>query len=233
MTLTSTQPSHRPEEYTVHAPTTAQPVQRKATRPRADALRNRERIVTAAREMFVEDGPEAPLDEIARRAGVGNATLYRNFPDRDALVREVVCSVMDRTAQAAEEALAVTGDAFEALSRFAHAAADERISALCPMVSSTFDQHHPDLVAARERVERLIGEVMDRAKAAGQLRADVGVGDLMVAVSQLSRPPAGTGCFVNDRFVHRHLQLLLDGLRAPARSVLPGTATTMEDLRQA
>ncbi|OIJ67618.1 TetR/AcrR family transcriptional regulator [Streptomyces mangrovisoli] len=206
---------------------------RKATRPRADALRNRERIVIAAREMFVEYGPEVPLDEIARRAGVGNATVYRNFPDRDALVREVVCSVMDRTAEAAEQALAETGDAFAALERFVHTAADERISALCPMISSTFDQHHPDLEASRRRVEELVAEVMDRAKAAGQLRGDVGVGDLMVVVAQLSRPPAGADCLSIDRFVHRHLQLFLDGLRAPARSTLPGTAVTMEDLRQA
>ncbi|MCT7355333.1 TetR/AcrR family transcriptional regulator [Streptomyces sp. 15-116A] len=215
---------------------TATPVPRKAPRPRADALRNRERIVTAAREMFVVFGPDVPLDEIARRAGVGNATVYRNFPDRDALVREVVCSVMDRTARAAEQALAETGDAFEALERFAHTAADERISALCPMVSSTFDQHHPDLEEARRRVEDLVVRLMDRAKAAGQLRDDVEFGDLLVGVSQLSRPPAGTGCGNAerfDRFVHRHLQLLLDGMRAPARTVLPGTAVTMEDLRQA
>ncbi|MDL5202134.1 TetR/AcrR family transcriptional regulator [Streptomyces sp. ALI-76-A] len=212
---------------------TATPVQRKAPRPRADALRNRERIVAAAREMFTEFGPDVPLDEIARRAGVGNATVYRNFPDRDALVREVVCSVMDRTSEAAEQALAESGDAFAALERFVHVAADERVSALCPMVISTFDQHHPDLVAARERIEQLIDELMDHAKAAGQLRTDVGVGDLMVTVAQLSRPPAGTGCVSADRFVHRHLQLFLDGLRAPARSVLPGTAVTMEDLRQA
>ncbi|MFF7789978.1 TetR family transcriptional regulator [Streptomyces sp. NPDC007991] len=212
---------------------TATPTSRKAPRPRADALRNRERIVTAAREMFVEHGPEVPLDEIARRAGVGNATVYRNFPDRDALVREVVCSVLDRTGAAAERALTETGDAFEALERFAHISADERISALCPMVASTFDKNHPDLEAARERVERILETLMNRAKAAGQLRADVGVGDLMVAVAQLSRPPAGTPCFSADRFVHRHLQLFLDGLRAPARSALPGAAVTMEDLRQA
>ncbi|EKX68864.1 TetR/AcrR family transcriptional regulator [Streptomyces ipomoeae] len=212
---------------------TATPVQRKAPRPRADALRNRERIVTAAREMFVEFGPEVPLDEIARRAGVGNATVYRNFPDRDALVREVVCSVMDRTARAAEAALTETGDAFEALSRFAHTAAAERIAALCPMVQSTFDKHHPDLEAARERLEDLIDEVMDRARRAGQLRADVGVGDMMLAVSQLSRPPAGTQCTGADRYLHRTLQLFLDGLRSPAPSGLPGTPPTMEDLRQA
>jgi AcrR family transcriptional regulator len=212
---------------------TATTVQKKVTRPRADALRNRERIVTAAQEMFTEFGPDVPLDEIARRAGVGNATVYRNFPDRDALVREVVCSVMDRTTEAAELALAETGDAFEALERFVHTSADERVSALCPMVQSTFDQNHPDLEAARLRCEELIVELMDRAKAAGQLRTDVESGDLMIAVAQLSRPPSGTACLNADRFVHRHLQLFLDGLRAPARSVLPGTATTMEDLRQA
>ncbi|MDX3248370.1 TetR/AcrR family transcriptional regulator [Streptomyces sp. ME18-1-4] len=211
---------------------TATPTARKVTRPRADALRNRERIVTAAREMFVEFGPDVPLDDIARRAGVGNATVYRNFPDRDALVREVVCSVLDRTVRAGQVALAETGDAFGALERFVHVSADERISALCPMISSTFDQYHPDLEAARERAERIIEEVMDRAKAAGQLRPDVGVGDVMIAVAQLSRPPAGTGCLSADRFVHRHLQLFLDGLRAPAPSVLPGAAVTMEDLRQ-
>lgn len=217
------------EEYAVQAMTA--PAVRKVPRPRADAVRNRERIVTAAREMFVEHGPDVPLDEIARRAGVGNATVYRNFPDRDALVREVVCSVMDRTAEAAELALAETGDAFAALERFAHTAADERISALCPMVSSTFDQHHPDLEASRRRVEHLVEEVMDRARAAGQLRPDVGVGDLLIVVAQLSRPPAGTDCLRGDRFVHRHLQLFLDGLRAPARSVLPGKAMSMEELR--
>lgn len=215
---------------TVTSPNPAQP---KVSRPRADALRNRERIVTAAREMFVELGPDVPLDEIARRAGVGNATVYRNFPDRDALVREVVCSVMDRTARAAEQALTETRDAFEALERFVHASADERITALCPMVQGTFDKNHPDLEDARERLERTVEKLMERARAAGQLRPDVGVGDLMVAVAQLSRPPAGTACLSADRFLHRHLQLFVDGLRAPARSTLPGTPTTMEELRQA
>jgi AcrR family transcriptional regulator len=211
---------------------TATPVQQRATRPpRADALRNRERIVTAAREMFVEFGPYVPLDEIARRAGVGNATVYRNFPDREALALEVVCSVMDRTAEAAEAALTESGDAFEALSRFVHASVDERIGALCPMLQGAFDQHHPDLDASRQRLEDLVESLMDRARRAGQLRPDVAVGDVMVAAAQLSRPLAGVMCLSIDRFVHRHLQLFLDGLRAPARSELPGTAVTMEALR--
>jgi hypothetical protein len=54
----------------------------------------------------------------------------------------------------------------------------------------------------------------------------------MVGLAQLSRPPFGTECFRADRFVHRHLQLFLDGMRAPAPSVLPGTAVTVEELRQ-
>ncbi|CAM5558551.1 TetR/AcrR family transcriptional regulator OS=Streptomyces tendae OX=1932 GN=F3L20_29275 PE=4 SV=1 [Streptomyces tendae] len=95
---------------------------------------------------------------------------------------------MDRTVRAAEQALSETGDAFEALERFAHTAADERISALCPMVSSTFDRSHPDLEEARRRVEALVARLIDRAREAGQLRDDVEYGDLMVGVAQLSRP---------------------------------------------
>ncbi|MEU4270987.1 TetR/AcrR family transcriptional regulator [Streptomyces sp. NPDC026092] len=210
---------------------------RRVPRPRADALRNRERIVTAAREMFVEFGPQVPLDEIARRAGVGNATLYRNFPERNDLVHEVVLSVTDRTTDLAREAAQAVDagelDAFEALRRFTHAAADERIGALCPILDGTFDKNHPELHAGREQLEEAVQDLVDRAHGAGRLRTDVGVGDLMVAVSQLTRPLPGTACLNMDRFVHRHLQLFLDGLEAPARSVLPGSAATLEDLRGA
>lgn len=205
---------------------------RRATRPRADALRNRERIVTAAREMFVEFGPEVPLDEIARRAGVGNATLYRNFPDRSTLVHEVVLSVLRRTAERAEEAAVTEADPFAALSRFTHAAADERVAALCPLLSGDFDKDHPDLVAQRDRLEGAVQTLVDQAHEAGRLRADVAVGDLMVMLSQLTRPLPGTACLSIDQFTHRHLQLFLDGLEAPARSELPGTAVTLEDLRR-
>ncbi|MFD7610973.1 TetR/AcrR family transcriptional regulator [Streptomyces sp. NPDC059828] len=205
----------------------------RATRPRADALRNRERIVTAAREMFVELGPDVPLDEVARRAGVGNATLYRNFPDRAALVHEVVLSVMRRTTARVEEAAAAEADPFAALVRFAHAAADERIGALCPVLSGAFDKDHPELLAEGHRLEASVQGLVERAQTAGRLRPDVAVGDLMVALSQLTRPLPGTGCLDMDRFVHRHLQLLLDGLEAPARSELPGAPATLEDLRTA
>ncbi|WP_329622874.1 TetR/AcrR family transcriptional regulator [Streptomyces sp. NBC_01255] len=212
------------------APDTA-PV-RRVPRPRADALRNRERIVTAAREMFVEFGPQVPYDEVARRAGVGNATLYRNFPERTDLVREVVLSLMARVTELAESAAEEEADTFAALRRFTHAAADERIGALCPMLDGAFDNDHPDLTVERERLEEAVQGLVERAQRAGRLRSDVGVGDLMVAVSQLTRPLPGTPCANFDQFVHRHLQLFLDGLEAPARSELPGTAATLEDLRR-
>ncbi|MGR8010031.1 TetR/AcrR family transcriptional regulator [Streptomyces hypolithicus] len=205
---------------------------RKPTRPRADALRNRERIVAAAREMFVEFGPEVPMDEIARRAGVGNATLYRHFQDRAELIHHVVVSVMSRTTDQAEAATAEEATPFAALRRFVHAAADERIGALCPMLSGGFDKDHAELHAERERLEDAVEGLMRRARQAGQLRDDVAVGDLMVAISQLTRPLPGSGCLNFDQFVHRHLQLFLDGLQAPARSVLSGSAATLEDLRR-
>ncbi|MEU1277384.1 helix-turn-helix domain-containing protein [Streptomyces sp. NPDC005805] len=204
---------------------------RRTPRPRADALRNRERIVSAAREMFVENGPDVPLDEIARRAGIGNATLYRHFPDRAVLVREVVLSVMARTTAAAGTATAEEADPFAALRRFVHAAADERIGALCPMLSGAFESDHPDLLAGKDRLEEAVQGLVRRAQSAGRVRPDVAVGDLMVALSQLTRPLPGTLCPNMDRFVHRHLQLFLDGLEAPARSTLPGSAATFDDLR--
>ncbi|MEU0280224.1 TetR/AcrR family transcriptional regulator [Streptomyces sp. NPDC088147] len=213
--------------------TAAETPARRAPRPRADALRNRERIVAAAREMFVEYGADAPLDEIARRAGIGNATLYRHFADRYALVHAVVRSVMESVADQADRIAAEEPDPFIALRRFVHAAADERVGALCPMLSAAFDRERPDLDAQRVRLETVVEGLMERARQAGRLRTDVAVGDLMVALSQLTRPLPGTGCLDMDRFTHRHIQLFLDGLEAPARSELVGSAATLEDLRRA
>ncbi|KPI03933.1 transcriptional regulator, TetR family [Actinobacteria bacterium OV450] len=211
-------------------PSAAEPA--RLPRARADAVRNRERILVAARELFVEQGSAAPFDEVARRAGVGNATLYRHFPDRAALVHHVVLFVMDRVRAQAEDSLAEEPDAFAALCRFTHAAADERIGALCPMLSGDFDQEHPELLAAREALAEAVEVLVTAGQETGLIRTDIGVGDLMVALSQLSRPLPGIACLDVDGFVHRHLQLFLDGLRAPARSELPGSAATLEDLRQ-
>ncbi|BFV56709.1 TetR/AcrR family transcriptional regulator [Kitasatospora sp. CMC57] len=205
----------------------------KATAPRlrADASRNRARIIEVAREAFVEQGLDVPLDEIARRAGVGNATVYRNFADRRDLVHHVALSVMHKTTAHARAAMAEETDAFQAVARFTHAAADERISALCPLIS----QHgNPDseLEQAGEQLKDTVVELITRAQQAGLLRSDIGAGDYLSTVAQLTRPLPGTDCLSVQGFVHRHLQILLDGMRAPAHSELPGHPVTMEDLRR-
>ncbi|WP_033220363.1 TetR/AcrR family transcriptional regulator [Kitasatospora phosalacinea] len=204
--------------------TTAAPVRR------ADAARNRARIVAAAREAFVEHGAMASLDEIARRAGVGNATLYRNFADRQTLIQQVSIAVMERIVAHAHAAAAEEPDSFAAFSRFVHAAAEERIGALCPLLSDTVDLVVPELAEARAEMKQVTEDLIARAQADGLLRTDVGAGDIVVAMAQLTRPLPGFGCLDLDPHVRRHLQLLLDGLRAPAPSVLPGRAATLEDL---
>lgn len=208
---------------------------RRSPRTRADALRNRELIVTAAREIFVEYGPEAPLDEIARRAGVGNATLYRHFPERETLIHDVLLSVIVRTADHAEAA-AQEDDPFTALSRFAHAAVDERVGALCGMLVGEVggvDKDAPDLDAQRMRLEDAVEGLMARARQAGQLRPDVTVGDLVIALSQLTRPLPGIECPDTNGVAHRHVQLLIDGLRSSVASGrLPGSATNLARLHR-
>ncbi|MEO3809259.1 helix-turn-helix domain-containing protein [Sphaerisporangium sp. B11E5] len=202
----------------------------RAPRLRADASRNRERIVAAAREAFVEYGAEATLDQIARRAGVGNATMYRHFADRAELSRQVMLEVMNRVVRLAESALD-EADAFEALRRFVHGAAAEQVGALCPVVSGEWEAIAAELAENRARLQRAVQALMDRARDEGLLREDVAPGDIMIAICQLTRPLPSTGCLRLGRFAERHLDIFLDGLRAPARSVLPGPGATFEDLQ--
>lgn len=191
----------------------------RARAPRVDALRNRERIVAAARDLFTEVGWQAPIDEVARRAGIGNATVYRHFPDRDALVLAVVRSVLKRTADRAESALAQTDDPFEALTRFVFAAADERIGAMCVMLDGAYDPGDPDIRALEGRLNALVETMLARGRRAGVLRPDIDLADVIVGVAQLTRPLPDL--VTVRRSSRRYLQLFLDGLRAPVRSTLP------------
>src|SRR6059058_3759513 len=102
--------------------TEATPSSGGAPRMRADARRNRDQILVAARDIFADHGPGAPLEEIARRAGVGIGTLYRRFPDRPSLLRAVALDMLSRVAQEAQLALAEEPNAFQALARYMHRA---------------------------------------------------------------------------------------------------------------
>jgi AcrR family transcriptional regulator len=204
---------------------------------RADARRNRERLLAAARDVFVEQGVDAPLEDVARRAGVGIATLYRRFPDRQALMRQVALDVLGRVTHEARAAMAQEPDAFRALARYLHRALDLRIAAVMPVLSGQIAiDHDEELLRARDELAPLFEAIVTAAQRGGLLRTDVGLGDIGLMVIRLARPlPGRFPRSLDDTLAHRHLDLLLDGLRASDRpnadAPLPGPALTLEDVR--
>ncbi|MEU8822961.1 helix-turn-helix domain-containing protein [Streptomyces sp. NPDC048636] len=193
-----------------------------APRMRADARRNREQILRAARDVFVDEGPDAPLDEIARRAGVGIATLYRRFPQRADLFRGVVTEVLTALTEAAREAVADEGDPVEALRRFMHRALELKIGSVMPSLLGRFNLGEI-LDEVRGDAVDPVDEMLVRAQAAGHIRPDVVFGDLTMMIMRLSRPLPGGGQFADDEaLAHRHLDVYVDGLR-PSGSPRPTT----------
>ncbi|WP_240649418.1 TetR/AcrR family transcriptional regulator [Streptomyces sp. Z26] len=193
---------------------------------RADAQQNRVQILRAAREVFAHEGPDAPLDEIARRAGVGVATLYRRFPSRDELIRAVVVDTLEALYAAAARAAAEDGDPFEALRRFTHTVLDLHIGAVMPSLAGRFETERvlreaPDAVVPLQRL-------MARAQESALLRADVAPGDVVFMVVRLTRPLPGGGFPQDTALAHRQLEIYVDGLRPsaawPRREKLPGPA---------
>jgi AcrR family transcriptional regulator len=201
---------------------------------RADARRNRERLLAAARDVFVEHGAGAPLEDVARRAGVGIATLYRRFPDRPSLVREVALDVLRRSADEAAAALAEEPDAFAALARYMHRSLDLRIPAVMPaLVGRLRMDVDQELLAARASSVERIDQIIEAARADGSLRRDVANGDVGMLLVRLARPlPGPFPRELDKELAHRHLDVLLDGLRSAAHpaSPLAGPAMTFDDL---
>jgi AcrR family transcriptional regulator len=181
-----------------------------ATTLRADAERNRERILEAARRSFAEDGLDIGVDEIARRAGVGIGTLYRRFPTKASLVEAIFEDRLDTLQPAIDHALAAD-DPWEALAELIHVT-----------VARQADDHGfgqmvvlrlgPDAVPARIR-RRFFGpleELLARAQRAGVVRRDVIADDLPAIVRMAGASALGAASPDDCR---RHVELLLDGLR--------------------
>jgi AcrR family transcriptional regulator len=193
-----------------------------ASRPlRADAARNRTRILHAARAAFAEAGLDVGVEEIARRAGVGKGTLYRRFPTKEALVRAIFEDRLDELDSLAKRAEGEP-EAWEAFRRFLAEAARMQAS----------DQGFLDVVAQRtgavlspEHLQRLLGILarpLRRAQSAGCVRADLVPEDvtlLLRMVGVATRPSADGGSM--DAHWPRYLGLLLDGLRPTAANPLP------------
>jgi AcrR family transcriptional regulator len=213
----------------------ADPSPTAATRLRADARRNRERLLLAARDVFVEQGADAPLDEIARRAGVGIATLYRRFPDRQALMQAVALEVLRRVADEARLALAEEPDPFRALARYMHRVLDVRIAAVMPVLVGSVQLADEEVERARQAAVEPVLAMIERARADGTLRSDAAFSDVGLLLVRLSRPlPAPITREVDSGLAHRHLDLALAGLRAApegAAGPLDGPALTLAELR--
>jgi AcrR family transcriptional regulator len=206
-----------------------------STPRRADALENRARLLIAARDLFVEQGPGVALEEIARRAGCGIATLYRRFPDRPALMRAVVLDALEQTVDRARRAADEEVDAFQALVRYMHGALEIRTAAVIPALLGSIALDGDDEIArARGRASRAVEELIDAAHASGALRSDVTFGDVGMLIVRLSRPlPGSFTREQNDQLAHRHVDLLIAGLGpAGAHATLPGPAMTRDDLRR-
>jgi AcrR family transcriptional regulator len=182
---------------------------------RADARRNRARVLDAARTAFAAEGSSVPLDEIARRAGVGPGTVYRHFPAKEALFEAVV---HDRLRQLAEDGRALNGacaDPGEALFGFI----DRLITEAAPKrdLIDALDSSGVDVTAALAGVVGELraetGRLLARAQQAGVVRGDIDLTDLMALLSgTIQATQRQPGHSIDPR---RAIAVLCDGLRAP------------------
>lgn len=182
-----------------------------AASPRRDARRNHERLLNEARRLFAERGIDAPLDELAARAGVGAGTVYRHFPNRDALVRELYdAGVAELHDLAAEILRAETGwrSVELYLERLGAWVADQPyLPAVMRRVAELDPAHRPGA-----DLEQAIVGLVDRAQAEGSLRPDVTAVDLSILVDMLG----SLGQYGREYlpFWRRQLTIVLDGLRS-------------------
>ena len=200
--------------------------------PRADARRNREALLSQAAELITEHGPAVALDEIARAAGVANATLYRHFPDRAALLRAIAIQVTGATAEAAEQALAEETSSFQALARYLAEALRIRVAWVMPAIAAALGPADAELAALRGRGIAAVTTLIENAQRDRAIRADLTFGDISLLLIRLARPlPPGHDRAVQDAAAHRHLAIVLAGLR-PGGGPLPGTGLTLAGLRR-
>lgn len=190
---------------------------------RADARRNRERILDAAREVFAAQGTDAPMSAVARRAGVGVATLYRRFPTRTALATAAFTEQLALCAAALDEALADPDPGhglYALLEKVCTTQVTDRGFA------SVFLDHFPDALDhdhERECAEEGLARLVQRAREAGQLRDDFDPADitlLLLANSGLAGQPRETALAASRRL----LAYLFQGFAAQTPGALPPPA---------
>lgn len=181
---------------------------------RADARRNQRRLLDAAVELILEIGGEPARDAVAQRAAVGIGTLYRHFPDRQALLRAVVLDVLDRTIHLGETALAESSSGGEALRRYMNDAIDTGlgvVNIVYPMLDST------DWPERRSAAGEVLERLTEAARRDGAVGKGVTASDIAIASIRFCRPLAiGLDPADEREIAHRHLDNYLDGLAANA-----------------
>ena len=152
-------------------------------KPRADAERNRGRILEVAKEVFTRDGAAASLDDIARRSGVGAGTLYRHFPTRDALIEAVYRSEVEKLA-AAEQRFAATMPPLEALRAWMLLFIDHVVGKklIIPAMDTVAGGSMRLMEGARSLIHTAFITLVERAIANGDLRADTDPNDFVRAL---------------------------------------------------
>jgi AcrR family transcriptional regulator len=175
---------------------------------RADARRNYDALIAAARTAFAELGPTAPLEEIARRANVGIATLYRNFPTRDALIEGVYFDEVEGISVAAEEFAALPPwEGLRAwLDRFVSYAGTKRV------LLDALGRQTDAIRSCRDVLYAAGGPLVARAQAAGVVRKDTDIDDIMRMVTGISAYG-----FATPEQRDRVLSMALDGLRVTGK----------------
>jgi AcrR family transcriptional regulator len=187
---------------------------------RADAARNRRRLLDAAARVFAEQGMDASVDDIARDAGVGVGTLYRRFPTKDDLIAAVLDDRFE-TVAATIEAAADVDDPWAALEAAMAALAEAAVFHRALLHNLSYSGCHAPLVqAAKERVLARFETILARAHAAGAVRDDVVARDLLALSGMLSRLPAWQLAQEPEVWT-RYLGLMLDGLRPEGAHRLP------------
>jgi AcrR family transcriptional regulator len=188
-------------------------------KPRADAVRNRERVLEAAKAVFSAGGPDASLEAVARRAGVGIGTLYRHFPTREALFEAVYRREVQQLVELAEQ-LKSAAEPVDALHCWLRSNVEVVATKKGMLAALALAVHgSSELYAyAFERLTKAVGALLDRAVAAGELRGDISPEDLLRALVGMSYMHDQPGW---QESVLRLVDVFVDGLRV-RRDVAPG-----------
>ncbi|MDP4507725.1 TetR/AcrR family transcriptional regulator [Nonomuraea turcica] len=185
---------------------------------RADARRNLDKIVEAAAEIVAERGVNAPMEAIAKRAGVGIGTLYRRFPDRHALIAAVGDHYVHTMAQALDEAAKSSSDAWGAIWDFVSWVAEPGRAALATALAELPEEAVVDRVEfarSRGRWMEQLDALVRQSQADGSMRPDVGVEDLVHLLNVFTCHPDKLPAPVAADPA-KYLHLMLDGMKSTA-----------------